>query len=139
MKNEENDQARLAPASAPQSSADPRIHLSATPGPWTVETQWASDVDDNQFPFAHWIAGPEGEQIAEQVFEKPDAQLIAASPDLLAACKAVTPICLAINSIIDGDEDLRARFMVQLIAHGHQGDYADLVNAAVRKAEGREP
>jgi hypothetical protein len=92
-----------------------------TPGPWTVETQWASDVDDNQFPFAHWIAGPEGEQIAEQILDKPDAHLIAAAPELYEALKLIV-------DFVDGDSSP----VIEIC-----GRHYDAARAAIRKAEGK--
>lgn len=114
------------------STASKSNRTTHTPGPWTVETQWASDVDDNQFPFAHWIAGPEGEQIAEQILEKPDAHLIAAAPDLLAALKAIRTYCSphmeCTNQCNGGDEG----------PCDCEGICPrNVVDAAIAKAEGR--
>lgn len=57
-----------------------------TPGPWIVREvrgvglpgQIGYAIDFNQ----------DQEQVVDYVYEKPDAQLIAAAPDLLAACQA---------------------------------------------------
>jgi len=66
-----------------------------------------------------------------------NAHLIAAAPEMKEALLGMKPLCDAINALIQDDEDLRARFMAQLIAHGFRDDAAYSVGLALAKAEGR--
>ncbi len=73
-----------------------------TPGPWMAVNKgrhWNNESIDN------WIItyGNVEEQIVDHCYEEADAKLIAAAPDLLAACRAA-------ESILDSlmiDEDTR--------------------------------
>ena len=60
-----------------------------TPGPWSVEPVYGTDIGGEPFRSGHWIAGPEGEMVASAdglcILRTEDALLIAAAPDLLKA------------------------------------------------------
>lgn len=88
-----------------------------TPGPWSVEEQWATDADGKGFRFAYWIGADDGE-ICRSVLSLEDARLIAAAPDLLAALKDVFAV------LGEGEIEYKAPFLHRRM------------KAAIKKAEG---
>ncbi len=63
-----------------------------TPGPWTVERSYHTDIYGKAFAIGYWIAGPEGQSVADAsrvcILTLEDARLIAASPDLSIVAQA---------------------------------------------------
>ena len=97
-----------------------------TPGPWTVEWEWADDgpfADDA--PKLYWIEPVPIPETGQFELEA-DARLAAAAPDLLAACEALVDV-LETHALEPGDgiDDLR---QVALVLRG--------AYAAVAKAKG---
>lgn len=92
-----------------------------TPGPWT-----ARHVGGVGFPGQTGFAidfNADQEQVVDFVYEEPDAHLIAAAPDLLAALK------YALDTLAHCSADKGFNSM--------QAKAARIANAAIEKAEGR--
>jgi len=90
-----------------------------TPGPWEAKNtgrHWNNEEIDN------WIItyGKDDEQIVDHCYEEADARLIAAAPDLLAACESfVGAYPMGINK--DLDEAYRAaRAAIHKVKGGDQ-------------------
>lgn len=65
-----------------------------TPGPWEVDKEGRAFVINPQIHSGDANDGfYGGELIAESIFNPDDRKLIAAAPDLLAACKALVGAC----------------------------------------------
>lgn len=99
-----------------------------SPLPWTVEGQWANDIDGQPIQFAKWIAADDGNQVASHVIDPVDAAFIARACNshadllaqrdaLLAACREVVCMAVAWQPLTPGD--------------------IGMVKAAIAKAEGR--
>lgn len=92
-----------------------------TPGPWFVKVN----------PIWHAVRSYNSDYVAEHIRGASDAQraanarLIAAAPDLLEALKRAVKV---IHELSDYDPK-----------GGNDLDYADFTQAAIAKAEGRQP
>jgi hypothetical protein len=94
---------------------------SHTPGPWIWRGKSSSlhqEGDNNPSPYGPRVLTLASDEYTDAEISDADATLIAASPDLLAACKAAVA-CLdhATVSMADADE---------------------MLHAAIKKAEGEE-
>ena len=110
-----------------------------TPGPWVVERTSHKDVSSARArfevrtpsrpfdgkPFGNWVAGDVREA---------DARLIAATPELLAACwEAINALDLAARFCPDDAQDGRPLSIRAQVIHERE-----LIMAAIRKAEGAD-
>ena len=111
--------------------------MSHTPGPWIVKRLEGTD--------RIWgIHAANGESIVEAdagcyppTLE--DAYLIAAAPDLLAACKELRKACAAAMRVMSALADAlpEQRFFEELKNVGIKDGFGKRAQAAVAKAEGR--
>ena len=60
-----------------------------SPLPWSVEEQWATDVDKRPFVFAYWIADADGVEVARSIMDRGIATQFTAVPALVEALKAL--------------------------------------------------
>jgi hypothetical protein len=93
------------------------------PGPWRVTRTERGDV---------WIHDRDGNLIADVMSDaphEPNAELLAAAPELLAACREIRRDLVGAEKLLDAmglEQSDRGR------------EILNLVEAAIRKAEGRE-
>lgn len=109
-----------------------------TPGPWHVRNagpHWNNPAIPNyrvvrtptpSGPHGYDVAwSPDGELVAEHVYEDADARLIAAAPDLLAACRDLVSVLPDPDDMEDPDDVVRSRII--------------RARAAIAKATGATP
>lgn len=86
-----------------------------TPGPWTYDEDHNIESPTGRVVSVGWT-GYAGESGSGEIYEEADARLIAAAPDLLEALKAVRDECM-----------------------GYVPNCANIIDAAIAKAEGLQP
>ncbi len=100
--------------------------MAHTPGPWAYDPDSKEVFSSNEGHGCGWIALVKGNDSADQPLpagmQAANARLIAAAPDLLAACREMAEI---IHSMSEGGVGLAA---------GAAAPYM----AVIRRAEGRE-
>lgn len=97
-------------------------NFKGTPGPWVVN-EIGQHWNNKALAHLEITFGEDGECICDTVYQREDANLIAAAPELLEALK----------ELISGYEDREQSGMFDMLVHG---DLIEKANIAIKKALG---
>ena len=93
-----------------------------TPGPWradyVIATTGATRINSPRGNVA-WVCGNDSQAEPTPAETRANARLIAAAPDLLAACEALLPLCDGLNNPGPGDREYQ--LVVAAIAKAREG------------------
>lgn len=95
-----------------------------TPGPWVVN-EIGQHWNNKALAHLEITFGEDGECICDTVYQREDANLIAAAPELLEA----------LQELISGYEDREQSGMFDMLVHG---DLIEKANVAINKALGEK-